>query len=111
MSLGVVIAANAQGGQQPSSPVINVGFDVTFDAAYPTGGLAFDPAAQLQALGKYDKAPFIVAVLPQGHISGRRAIYDSAAKKLLVWKADGSAEETNGGNLSTITFRVLVMAR
>lgn len=37
----------AQGGQQPSAPVINIGFDVQADASYPAGGYAFDAGAAL----------------------------------------------------------------
>jgi hypothetical protein len=105
-------SATAQGGQQPSAPVINIGLDIAAGSDYAAGGYAFDPSAQLQLLAGYDKAPQNVAVLSEDKIVSAhtyRWAYDRVAGKLILLKdgADaGTADQSAVGSI-----RVLVMAR
>ena len=112
MAISTVIAPNAQGGQQPSAPVINIDLLVTLDNSYATNGYPFDVGALLKSLGKYDKEPFIVAVLPEGALSGHTFVYDRTAKKLKAFVAAGT-EVPNATDLSVTpgTAHVLVIAR
>lgn len=105
--------ASAQGGQQPSSPVVNVGFDISPGSDYTTGGYTFDPAAQLQKYAGYDKAPPIVAVLSEkklvsGHVYEWN--WDRVNGKLLVLK-DGANDATTGDISAVGAIRVLILAR
>ena len=110
MAATYALATNGHAGQQPSAPNIQAAIEATLDASYPAGGYDFDPAAQLQALGNYDKAPQVLSVLvePKGNVMGE---FDRANNKLIVRQISDGAEAS--GDLSTTsgTLRVLVTAQ
>jgi hypothetical protein len=112
-TLVVAIGTNAQGGQQPSAPVINVGFDITGGSDYTTGGYTFDPASQLQKVAKYDKAPAVIAVLSEKKVTGGHWYewwYDRANGKLVMLK-DGADATTSDISATPGALRVLVIAK
>jgi len=80
-------------GKQPSAPLITLDVDAALDASYPPGGYAFDPAALLQSLGNYDKAPTVTHVVVESK-GGWFGEYDRANNKLKVLKGGGLAAAT-----------------
>lgn len=118
ISVGTIVktppaVGSAQGGQQPSSPVINVGFDVTGGSDYTAGGYDFDPATKLQKLAGYDKAPINVAVLSEKKLVAAHVYewsYDRVNGKLILLK-DGANDNGTGDVSAVGAIRVLVMAR
>jgi hypothetical protein len=109
----MVIGSNAQGGQQPSAPNIEVGFDVTGGSDYTTGGYTFDPAAKLQSLCKYDKAPAVIAVLSEKVVIASHTYewcYNRATGKLVMLK-DGADATTSDISATPGAIRVLIVAK
>lgn len=76
-----------RGGQMPSAPLIALRVLITITGTYATGGEDFDPAAQLQALAGYDKAPDILQVLPEQGKGGILFHWDRATNKLIAYEA------------------------
>lgn len=108
-------------GKQPSAPLIALRATLTFTGTYSTGGEALDAAALLQSLGGYDKAPTVLAVLPENK-DGFVFYWDRANSKLLAFYADYDAvadgaliEFANGGDLAAAltgaTVDVLILAQ
>lgn len=83
MPLTNAVAEHA--GKMPSAPNILLALDVTPDASYPRDGWAFNPAALLQSLGGYDKAPTVQAVVAEAK-GGFVPVWDRANNKLKVQK-------------------------
>ena len=112
MAASYAIPTDGHSGKQPSAPNINVLLEATLDASYPTGGYAFDPAALLQALAGYDKAPPVMFV--SGEVKGDHvAEFDRAASKLKILLRSTGAEVAGAVDLSVTpgTIRLLIIAQ
>ena len=79
--MALVNTVAQHGGQVPQAPLIALALSIALDNSYPEGGYAFDPAALLQSLGNYDKAPTVSMVLVEGK-GGVIGEFDRANNKL-----------------------------
>ena len=109
--MAATIALAEHGGKQPSAPSISLRLDFTGDTSYPTGGYAFDPAAELQSKAGYDKPPVILGVVipaKADHIFE----WDRATKKLLYRVGSTGAEVANTTDVSVTPglIEVLILA-
>lgn len=106
-----------RGGQMPSAPLIALRVIVTLTGTYATGGEDFNPAALLQSLAGYDKAPDILTVLTPTK-AGLVLAWDRATNKILIFEAgaDGTPldEFANGADHVTPlggSFEAVILAQ
>jgi hypothetical protein len=110
MAATFTLATDGHAGRQPFAPNIIMAMDVALDAAYPGGGYDFDPAAELQRLGNYDKAPNVLSVL--GESKGDfMAEFDRDNNKLIVRLISTGAEAAGDLSVTPGSLRLMVFAQ